>query len=125
MSCRQNTLQTPEAGRGLTRAVAGVLLSLGAAVAMGDEGGRALEEVQVQAGRLQPATTATLSATPLFELPLSATQLSVEDFPDRLPKDIADLADYSAGVSRRSNYWGVNTPTFQLRGFNAGDGSAY
>lgn len=129
MPCRlskhRRTIRTDKAATGLRRVVAGAVLSLGAAVVQADDGGRALEEVQVQAGRLQTTTTATLSATPLFELPLSVTQLAVEDFPDRLPKDIADLADYSAGVSRRANYWGVNTPTFQLRGFNAGDGSAY
>jgi len=84
-----------------------------------------LDEVVVSARRFDTATTATLSATPLFELPLSASKLATADFPDRLPKDIADLADYSPGVSRRANYWGVNTPTFQLRGFNAGDATAY
>jgi len=84
-----------------------------------------LDEVVVSARRFDTATTATLSATPLFELPLSASKLATADLPDRLPKDIADLADYSPGVSRRANYCGVNTPTFQLRGFNAGDATAY
>lgn len=84
-----------------------------------------LAEVPVQAHRFATVTTAALSATPLFELPLSATALATAAFSDRLPKDIADLADYSPGVARRSNYWGVNTPTFQLRGINAGDATAY
>ncbi|MBS1227063.1 MAG: TonB-dependent siderophore receptor [Proteobacteria bacterium] len=84
-----------------------------------------VEFIQVQARSFASSTTASLSATPLFELPLSATTLSAATFADRLPKDIADLADYSAGVSRRSNYWGIDTPTFQLRGFNAGDSTAY
>lgn len=93
-------------------------------MAFAGESFRELDEVPVQARRLDTATT-SLSSIPLFELPLSATTLKTASFADRLPKDIADLADYSAGVSRRSNYWGVNTPTFQLRGFNAGDASAY
>lgn len=94
-------------------------------LAISEEGGQLLDEVVVQARRFDTATTATLSPAPLFELPLSATTLATADFPERLPKDIADLADYSPGVSRRANYWGINTPTFQLRGFNAGDATAY
>ena len=93
-------------------------------MAFAGESFQELDEVPVQARRLDTATT-SLSSIPLFELPLSATTLKTASFADRLPKDIADLADYSSGVSRRSNYWGVNTPTFQLRGFNAGDASAY
>lgn len=68
---------------------------------------------------------ATLTPTPLVELPLSASHLTVDAFTERLPADIADLADYSPGVSRRSNYWGLNSPTFQLRGFNTGSSTAY
>lgn len=102
------------------------MLWLGACnLALAADSAPLLDEVEVHARRFDTATTATLSATPLFELPLAATTLATADFPDRLPKDIADLADYSPGVSRRSNYWGVNTPTFQLRGFNAGDATAY
>jgi TonB-dependent siderophore receptor len=108
------------------RWITGVMLWLGVcSVAAAGDIAQELDEVQVQALRFAAVTTATLSATPLFELPLSATSLTTADFSDRLPKDIADLADYSAGVSRRSNYWGVDTPTFQLRGFNAGDATAY
>ena len=84
-----------------------------------------LGEIWVQAPLLDSAKSATLSPIPLFSLPLSASKLTASDFTDRQPKDIADLADYSPGVSRSSNYWGVNTPTFQLRGFNAGDATAY
>lgn len=94
-------------------------------MALADEGARELDVVQVSARHFDTAATASLSAIPLFELPLSATTLATATFSDRLPKDIADLADYSPGTSRRSNYWGVNTPTFQLRGFNAGDATAY
>lgn len=89
-----------------------------------DESTQPMDIVLVQARHFDAATT-TLSATPLFELPMSATTLTTVAFSDRLAKDIADLADYSPGVARRSNYWGVNTPTFQLRGFNAGDATAY
>ena len=71
------------------------------------------------------AETAILGDTELFDLPLSASALNADDFAERIPDDIADLADYAPGVSRRANYWGVNTPTFQLRGFNAGDATAY
>lgn len=102
------------------------MLWLGAShLAIAADGAQLLDEVVVSARRVDTATTATLSDTPLFELPLSATSLSTAAFPERLPKDIADLADYSPGVSRRANYWGINTPTFQLRGFNAGDATAY
>lgn len=108
------------------RWLAGGMVWLGVCgVAFAHESVQELDEVLVHARHFDTATTATLSATPLFELPLSATTLATTTFSDRLPKDIADLADYSAGVSRRSNYWGVNTPTFQLRGFNAGDATAY
>lgn len=69
--------------------------------------------------------SAILGDADVFDLPLSTTILNEEDFAERMPKDIADMADYAAGVSRRANYWGVNTPTFQLRGFNAGDATAY
>lgn len=65
------------------------------------------------------------SRTPDIESPLSATRISTQDLADRQAQNIADLADYSPGVSRRSNYWGVDTPTFQLRGFNAGESTAY
>lgn len=71
------------------------------------------------------SAVATLTPTPLLELPLSATHLTTEAFAERLPADIADLADYSPGISRRSNYWGLNSPTFQLRGFNTGSSTAY
>lgn len=71
------------------------------------------------------SAAATLTPTPLLELPLSATHLTTEAFAERLPADIADLADYSPGISRRSNYWGLNSPTFQLRGFNTGSSTAY
>lgn len=84
-----------------------------------------LEPVVVQAKRSGYSESASLPPTPLFELPLSVTVLEKSEFIDRQPNDIADLADYSAGVSRRSNYWGANTPTFQLRGFSTGDSSAY
>lgn len=106
------------------RWIAGGVFYLGACnMAVADE--RELEIVLVQARHVDTSTTATLSGSPLFELPLSATTLTTAGFADRLAKDIADLADYSPGVSRRANYWGVNTPTFQLRGFNAGDATAY
>lgn len=96
-------------------------------LAVADDAPVELETVFVRANR-EPrlfSDTAGLTSVPLFELPFSATRLQADSFAERLPKDIADLADYSAGVSRRSNYWGVNTPTFQLRGFNGGDSSAY
>lgn len=93
--------------------------------AANNAGAQTLDEVLVEAHRNDAESTSTLSVTPLFELPLSATTLSIEIFSDRIPKDIADLAEYSPGVSRRSNYWGVDTPTFQLRGFNAGESTAY
>lgn len=63
--------------------------------------------------------------TPDIESPLSVTRISTKDLSDRQAQNIADLADYSPGVSRRANYWGVDTPTFQLRGFNAGESTAY
>lgn len=94
-------------------------------LALADEKAEKLGVIQVQAQPFASSTTASLSATPLFELPLSATTLSTTTFADRLPKDVADLAEYSAGVSRRANYWGINTPTFTLRGFNGGDSTAY
>ena len=103
----------------------GILWIAVCSVACANDNVQVLDAVLVQARQLNTLATATLSATPLFELPLSATKLTSSTFADRVPKDIADLADYSAGVSRRSNYWGVNTPTFQLRGFNAGDATAY
>lgn len=86
-----------------------------------------LAVIVVQATRDAHPVSATAGLLPaaLFELPLSASVLPVDALAERLPRDIADLADYAAGVSRRSNYWGVATPTFQLRGFNAGDASAY
>lgn len=84
-----------------------------------------LDAVRVEASRQVFPGGATLSPTPAFEQPLSTTHLATDDVADRLPKDIADLADYAPGTARRANYWGVNTPTFQLRGFNAGDGNAY
>ena len=111
---------------GFTRQFANGLLWLGTcSLALADDTATRLEEVLVVAHKEETTTTATLSSTPLFELPLSATKLEVATFADRMPKDIADLADYSPGATRRSNYWGVDTPTFQLRGFNAGDASAY
>ena len=102
------------------------LFWLGAcSMAVADDRKAETEVIQVQARSFDTSVTAALSATPLFELPLSATTLSTAAFTDRLPKDVADLADYSPGVARRSNFWGVNTPTFQLRGFNAGESTAY
>lgn len=103
----------------------GMLWLCACGIATADDSAPQLDEILIQARRIETATTATLSTTPLFELPLSATALATATFSDRLPKDIADMADYSAGVSRRSNYWGVDTPTFQLRGFNAGDATSY
>lgn len=103
-------------------AVAGIS-ACGMAVA--DERAPAADAIEVQARYFDSSSTASLSATPLFELPWSATTLDAQTFADRLPADIADLADYSAGVARRASYWGVETPTFQLRGFNAGDSTAY
>lgn len=70
-------------------------------------------------------SAATLTGRPPAELPLSTGVLEVEAYAERRPGSPADLADYLPGVSRRSNYWGQETPTFQLRGFNAGDASAY
>lgn len=93
--------------------------------ALADDRTRKLDVVHVNALYEDRSATAGLSAAPRFELPLAVTTLSTAQFSDRLPKDIADLADYSPGLARRSNYWGVNTPTFQLRGFNAGDSTAY
>lgn len=107
--------------------VAALLIGgLGTARAGAGSDEREMEGVVLVRGHRAPvATAANLSDTPLFELPLSATALPAAAFSDRLARDIADLADYAPGVSRRSNYWGVNTPTFQLRGFNAGDATAY
>ncbi len=108
-----------------SRLFAGLCVTLVASGALGDDSTH-LGEVLVRSNRsLATSSSATLLATPLFEVPLSASVLSTADFGERAAKDIADIADYAAGVSRRSNYWGVNTPTFQLRGFNAGDASAY
>ena len=70
-------------------------------------------------------STATLLPAAPLDLPFSATRLMVEALGDRHPTDIADLADYSPGISRSSNYWGMDTPTFHLRGFNAGESTAY
>lgn len=83
-----------------------------------------LSEVLVRA-KSDAAFPAPFARRPGIDSSLSDTELSLADYANRLPRDAADVADYSPGVARRSNYWGVNTPTFQLRGFNAGDGSAY
>lgn len=104
---------------------AGLLCAGVCQLALANEKTKNVELIEVQAQPFATSTTASLTAAPLFELPLSATTLSTTTFADRLPKDVADLADYSAGVSRRANYWGINTPTFTLRGFNAGDSTAY
>lgn len=102
------------------------LAGIGAALATAAHADSGSDEVLVRGERLATtASAATLLPTPLFDLPFSASVLDTADFAERQPKDLADLADYAAGVSRRANYWGVNTPTFQLRGFNAGDASAY
>lgn len=103
----------------------GVIWLWACSLVFADDSPYKLDTVLVQAYPFRSSTTASLASTPLFELSFSATTLATASFSDRLPKDIADVADYSAGVTRRSNYWGVNTPTFQLRGFNAGDATAY
>lgn len=104
---------------------AGLLCVSACQLALADDSAAEVAVIQVQAQSFATSTTASLTPTPLFELPLSATTLKTATFTERLPKDIADLADYSAGVSRRATYWGVNAPTFALRGFNAGDSTAY
>lgn len=81
-----------------------------------------LEEILVNA---EAASSAFAPHPPALDDSFSSSHLKLSDFDERLARDAADLVDYTPGVSRRANYWGVNTPTFQLRGFNAGDSSAY
>ena len=86
------------------------------------------EAIVIVLGRRDAPTesqTANLFPTDMMDLPQSVSRLAVDALPDRNPSSIAALADYAPGVSRRSNYWGLETPTFQLRGFNAGDSTAY
>lgn len=89
--------------------------------------GETLPAIVVSDERLRDTESqaATLTATPLFELPLSASHLNVANFVERQPDDIADLVDYTPGATRRANYWGHESPTFQLRGFNTGSSTAY
>lgn len=106
--------------------IGGFAFLVTATAAISSDGSSSMEEIVVKGTRQAGIEIlGILSPTPLFELPLSASVLNTTSFQERLPKDIADLADYTPGISRRSNYWGVDTPTFQLRGFNAGDATAY
>lgn len=85
-----------------------------------------LPSLQVRDTLIRPVTESGLAGpVSVAEVPFSVTRLAADGLETRQPRDIADMADYAAGASRRSNYWGLNTPTFQLRGFNAGDASAY
>lgn len=104
-----------------TMAAVSCLAGLNAAKA-----GETLATVEVHAQRgMPPLSAAALTPIPSFELPASASALQTGDFTERQPRSVADLADYLPGVSRSSNYWGVDTPTFQLRGFNAGSSTSY
>ena len=103
-----------------------VVAACSAGSTLAEESPAELETVLVRARSGFSATGATLGTpVPEIELPLSLTRIAVDDLADRQPRNIADMAEFSAGVGRRSSYWGFDSPTFQLRGFNAGENSAY
>lgn len=106
--------------------IGAVLLASGLAAPVCAETAGVLGVVEVRASRSAGAVgPATLSPTQALELPFSTSVLDPADFTERALRSMADLADYTPGVSRSSNYWGIDTPTFQLRGFNAGSGTSY
>lgn len=110
----------------MPRKAAAVAACLSALAAWGAEhADEAAIVVTADRGVPKESRTAAMFPTNVLDLPQSVSRLTVDALPDRNPASIADLADYAPGVSRRSNYWGVETPTFQLRGFNAGDSTAY
>jgi iron complex outermembrane receptor protein len=96
-----------------------------APLAMAEETVLGVVEVRSTQDPIMSGTAAMLSSLPLIESPFSTSSVAAEDMLERGAKDIADLVEYTPGVSRRSNYWGMNTPSFQFRGFNAGESSAY
>ncbi len=71
------------------------------------------------------ARSATKTDTPLLDMPQAVVVVPRDVIDDQGARDLYDVARNVSGVSRQSSYWGQNTGTFRVRGFDLDEGNGY
>ena len=71
------------------------------------------------------ATLATKTDTPLIDTPQSVQVISNAVIKAMGATDLYDVVRNVSGVTRRASYWGQNTATFNIRGFDLDNENGY
>jgi iron complex outermembrane recepter protein len=71
------------------------------------------------------AKAATKTDTPLVDTPQAIVVVPRAVLQDQGARDLHDAARNVSGVSRQASYWGQNTGTFRVRGFDLDEGAGY
>lgn len=71
------------------------------------------------------AQSATKTDVPLMDTPASVQVISNEVIKDMGATELYDVVRNVSGVTRRASYWGQNTSTFNIRGFDLDNENGY
>ena len=75
--------------------------------------------------RATQGRSATKTDTPLVDTPQAIVVVPRAVIEDQGARDLFDVARNVSGVSRKASYWGQNTGTFSVRGFDLDEGNGY
>jgi iron complex outermembrane receptor protein len=80
---------------------------------------------RIEGYRVDTAKSATKTDVPLIDTPMSVQVISHDVIRDMGATDLYDVVRNISGVTRRASYWGQNTSTFNIRGFDLDNENGY
>lgn len=80
---------------------------------------------RIEGYRVETAQSATKTDVPLLDTPMSVQVISHDVIRDMGATDLYDVVRNVSGVTRRASYWGQNTSTFNIRGFDLDNENGY
>lgn len=80
---------------------------------------------RVDGYRVDTAQSATKTDVPLLDTPVSVQVISHDVIRDMGATELYDVVRNVSGVTRRASYWGQNTSTFNIRGFDLDNENGY
>jgi iron complex outermembrane recepter protein len=80
---------------------------------------------RVEGYKVDTAQSATKTDVALIDTPMSVQVISHDVIRDMGATDLYDVVRNISGVTRRASYWGQNTSTFNIRGFDLDNENGY
>lgn len=110
----------------LTGAQAQILaLADGVESAERDSGTIIVTGSKIEGYRVETAQSATKTDVPLLDTPMSVQVVTSDVIRDMGATDLYKVVRNVSGVTRRASYWGQNTSTFNIRGFDLDNENGY